>query len=85
LVVGFFATSFSLAMIASDKSAPVDDLGLDIPAAVELVQPEVESDLPQVEDEFPEATAMGDDIPEVEDEFPEPADTATPGEDVPEL
>ena len=85
LVVGFFATSFSLAMIASDKSAPVDDLGLDIPAAAELVRPEAESDLPQVEDEFPEATAMGDDIPEVEDEFPEPADTATAGDDVPEL
>ena len=85
LVVGFFATSFSLAMIASDKSAPVDDLGLDIPAAVERVRPEVESDLPQVEDEFPEATAMSDDIPEVEDEFPEPADTATAGDDIPEL
>ena len=85
LVVGFFATSFGLAMIASDKSAPVEDLGLDLPAAAELVRPEVESDLPQVEDEFPEATAMSDDIPEVEDEFPEPAETATVGDDVPEL
>ena len=85
LVVGFFATSFGLAMIASDKSAPVEDLGLDLPAAAELVRPEVESDLPQVDDEFPEATAMSDDIPEVEDEFPEPADTATAGDEVPEL
>ena len=72
-------------MIASDKSAPVEDLGLDLPAAAELVRPEVESDLPQIEDEFPEATAMSDDIPEVEDEFPEPADTATAGDEVPEL
>jgi preprotein translocase subunit SecG len=85
LVVGFFATSFSLAMIASDKSAPVDDLGLEIPAAVEQVRPEVESDLPQVEDEFPEAAAMGDDIPILKDEFPEPIDAAAAGDDVPEL
>jgi preprotein translocase subunit SecG len=86
LAVTFFATSFGLAMIASDKSSPVDDLGLDIPAAAKTVQPEPESDFPQVEDEFPEATAMGDDIPEVEDEFPvAPADAPATEEDVPSL
>jgi preprotein translocase subunit SecG len=82
LVVCFFATSFGLAMIASDKSTPVDDLGLNLPAAVEAVQAEAESDLPQMEDEFPEAAAMGDDLPVVEDDFPA-ADV--PAADVPEL
>jgi preprotein translocase subunit SecG len=70
LVVAFFTTSFGLAMLASQKSGPADDLGLDLPAAVELVQPEINSDLPQVEDEFPEATALGSDAPVIEDEFP---------------
>jgi preprotein translocase subunit SecG len=72
LVVAFFATSFGLAMVASQKSKPVDDLGLSIPA-VEMVQPQAESDLPQIEDEFPEASSMNDDLPSVEDDFPEPA------------
>jgi len=86
LVVGFFATSFGLAMIASDKSKPVDDLGLDIPAAVEQVQPEVESDLPQVEDGFPAAAALSEDLPAVEDEFPAaPAEAPATDEDVPSL
>ena len=85
LVVAFFATSFGLAMLASQKSAPVDDLGLNIPAVVEQVQPEVESDLPQVEDEFPQIEAVGDDVPLIEEEFPEPADAASAEEDVPEL
>ncbi|MEH6581105.1 MAG: preprotein translocase subunit SecG [Halioglobus sp.] len=87
LVVGFFATSFGLAMLASQKSAPVDDLGLDIPAAVEMVQQE-ESDLPQVEDEFPEAASMDADVPVVDDELSGPADASeatAPEEDVPAL
>ena len=87
LVVAFFASSFGLAMIASDKSTPVDDLGLDLPAAVEMVQPESDSDLPQVEDEFPEAAAaLGDDVPVVEDDFSEPAaEMEAMQEDVPAL
>ena len=85
LVVAFFATSFGLAMLASQKSAPVDDLGLNIPAVVEQVQPEAESDLPQVEDEFPQIEAVGDDVPLIEEEFPEPVDAASAQEDVPEL
>ena len=85
LVVAFFATSFGLAMLASQKSAPVDDLGLNIPAVVEQVQPEAGSDLPQVEDEFPQIESVGDDVPQIEDEFPESADAANAEEDVPEL
>ncbi|MEH6567549.1 MAG: preprotein translocase subunit SecG [Halioglobus sp.] len=87
LVVAFFASSFGLAMIASDKSTPVDDLGLDLPAAVEMVQPESDSDFPQVEDDFPGAAAiLGDDVPEVEDNFSEPAaDMEAAQEDVPAL
>ena len=87
LVVAFFASSFGLAMIASDKSTPVDDLGLDLPAAVEIVQPAIDSDLPQVEDDFPGAAAiLGDDVPEVEDDFSEPAaEMDAAQEDVPAL
>lgn len=84
LVVGFFCTSFGLAMIASQKSKPVDDLGLDIPTAIEALQPDADSDLPQVEDEFPEATALGDDVPQVEDEFPATSGVPEAGEDIPE-
>ena len=87
LVVAFFATSFGLAVIASQKSVPTDDLGLglDLSAPVETVQQEIESDLPSVEDEFPEAaTALADDVPNFEDEFSEsaPAVDVTDG-DVP--
>ena len=87
LVVAFFSTSFGLAMVASQKSAPIDDLGLDIPVAVQAAAPVSESDLPQMEDEFPAATsaAAGEDLPQVEDEFaPEPVDTPAAGEDIPE-
>ena len=72
LVVAFFATSFGLAVIASQKTGPVDDLGLglDLNGTVESVQQEFESDLPSVEDEFPAAAAsLADDAPSFEDEF----------------
>lgn len=87
LVVAFFATSFGLAVIASQKTGPVDDLGLglDLNGSVESVQQEFESDLPSVEDEFPAAAAsLADDVPSFEDEFLEsaPAVDATE-EDIP--
>ena len=85
LVVGFFATSFGLAMIASQKSAPVDDLGLDIPAAVEILQPAVESDLPQVEEDIPAAAAMSEDVPEVLEDFLESGEIVETEEDIPNL
>ena len=39
MVALFFATSFGLALIASQKSVVVDDLGFDIPAAAEVSEP----------------------------------------------
>jgi len=65
LVVLFFASSFGLALLANQKSAPVDDLGLAIPAAAEAPQPAVVDDeLPQVDTGSPAATSSTeDDLP----------------------
>lgn len=65
LVVLFFASSFSLALLANQKSAPVDDLDLEIPPAVATpVQEAVEGELPVLEEEVPVATDVeGDDLP----------------------
>ena len=64
LVAAFFATSFGLAVIADQKTAPVDDLGLEIPGQTQV---ESASDLPVVDDE-PEAMTTGDlpSVPETE-------------------
>ena len=65
LVVLFFASSFSLALLANQKSAPVDDLDLEIPASVTTqAQEAVESEFPVLEEEVPVATEVeGDDLP----------------------
>jgi preprotein translocase subunit SecG len=84
LVFAFFATSFGLAMLAAQKSAPIDDLGLAIPAAMQAAVPEADTDLPQIEDEFPAAVPV-DDIPVVEEAFSAPAGEESTGDDVPEL
>jgi len=58
LVVLFFASSFGLALIANQKSEPVNDLDLLIPdsapAAVEQV---IEEELPVVDEELPVMSA----------------------------
>jgi len=73
LVALFFATSFGLALIATNASAPVNDLGIDLPASsVQSTQPAVEEELPVVDDEIPTATVS------------EPVDTVDEG-DVPQL
>lgn len=65
LVALFFASSFSLALIADQKSNPVNDLDLEIPAAVEA--PAVVEELPVVEDDVPVASdPAGDEIPTVD-------------------
>jgi preprotein translocase subunit SecG len=67
LVVLFFATSFGLALIVNQKSAPVDDLGLDIPTPVETVEVApvpVDDELPQLDPVAP--AASGDDLPELD-------------------
>ena len=63
LVAAFFATSFALAVVANEKTAPVDDLGIEIPVEAEAAPA---SDLPVVEDE-PEAMSPTSDLPTVPD------------------
>jgi preprotein translocase subunit SecG len=66
LAVLFFASSFSLALLANQRSAKLDELQLDIPAAeVRGESKVVEGELPVVEDETPTAAPAGD-IPEQE-------------------
>ncbi|EGG30719.1 Preprotein translocase subunit SecG (TC 3.A.5.1.1) [Aequoribacter fuscus] len=62
LVAAFFATSFALAVVANEKTAPVEDLGIEIPVEVEAPA----SDLPVVDDE-PEAMSPTSDLPIVPD------------------
>jgi preprotein translocase subunit SecG len=75
LVVLFFATSFSLALIVNQRSVVKDDLGLDIPAAAttEAVMTEVvapaDEELPVLDDAPPAAPApapAGDDVPQLD-------------------
>ena len=65
LVVLFFASSFSLALLANQKSAPVDDLDLEIPPSVATqAQEAVEGEFPVLEEEVPVATDVeGDGLP----------------------
>ena len=63
LVAAFFATSFALAVVANEKTAPVDDLGIEIPVEAESAPA---SDLPVVEDQ-PEAISPTSDLPTVPD------------------
>ena len=65
LVVLFFATSFGLAMLASQKTQVVDDLDLVIPAAEERMAPVLDSDLPTVDNAEPAAEAAAGDVPEL--------------------
>ena len=67
LVALFFASSFGLALLASQRSAPVDDLGLDIPAAVETqTQAAGDEEFPVLEEEAPAATVVEDDLPDLD-------------------
>jgi preprotein translocase subunit SecG len=67
LSVLFFATSFGLALLAKQKSAPVDDLGIEIPPVVQeqVVDPVLDSDVPVVENEAPAAMSSEEDVPEL--------------------
>ncbi len=65
LVVLFFATSFGLAMLASQKTQVVDDLDLVIPAAEKRMAPVLDSDLPTVDNAEPAAEAAAGDVPEL--------------------
>jgi len=68
LVALFFASSFSLALLANQKSAVVNDLDLEIPVDVESSQveaaaPAASQELPVIEDDTPAAVAPGEDLP----------------------
>ena len=68
LVVLFFASSFGLALLANQKSVQVDDLDLEIPAAVETeMQVMGEEELPVLDSEVP-AVSMPeeDDLPNLD-------------------
>ena len=70
LVVFFFASSFGLAIIASQKSVVVDDIGLDIPAAAQEAQP---------------ADALGGELPVLDEEIPAAAEPIDEAGEIPEL
>ena len=65
LVVLFFATSFSLALLVSKRSVVADELDLVIPSsAVETKAAAVEDELPALDDTPPAATApVEEDLP----------------------
>ena len=68
LAVLFFATSFGLALVANQKSAPVDDLGIEIPPVVQeqvVADPALDSDVPVVENDAPAAVSSEEDVPEL--------------------
>ena len=68
LAVLFFATSFGLALVANQKSAPVDDLGIEIPPVVQeqvIADPALDSDVPVVENDAPAAVSSEEDVPEL--------------------
>jgi preprotein translocase subunit SecG len=57
LVVLFFVTSFSLALLVNKRSAVNDDLGLEIPPTVEARTDAAQEELPVVDDAPAAATA----------------------------
>jgi preprotein translocase subunit SecG len=68
LVALFFASSFSLALLANQKSAVVNDLDLEIPtgvesSAVEAAAPAAVQELPVIENDAPAAMAPEQDMP----------------------
>ena len=65
LVVLFFTSSFSLALIATQKTAPIEDLGIEIPASAMEAAPALDSDLPVVENEEAAAVSSEGDVPEL--------------------
>jgi preprotein translocase subunit SecG len=73
LVVLFFASSFSLAILANQKSAPVSELDLEIPetaqvqAVAEEEFPVLEDEVPVLEEAVPVATGSAeDDLPDLD-------------------
>lgn len=71
LVALFFASSFGLALLASQKSVVVDELDLDLEipaAAMEVQAPAAEQEFPVLEEDIPAATAAPavEDVPQLD-------------------
>jgi len=67
LVVLFFATSFSLALIVNQRSNTSDGLDLEIPAAAQEKAAAVEDELPVLEEAPATVTApAGEDLPKLD-------------------
>ena len=67
LVLLFFVTSFSLALLVNKRSVVVDELDLAIPAAAEAQAAPVEEELPVLENTPPAATAPAEnDLPKLD-------------------
>jgi len=64
LVVLFFASSFGLALLATQNSQVANELDLDIPVAAEAAVPEQE--LPVIEEDSPTVVAPEGDLPELD-------------------
>jgi preprotein translocase subunit SecG len=66
LVVLFFASSFGLALLATQKSATENELDFDIPVAAEVTAPLPEQELPVIEEDLPAVLAPEGDLPELD-------------------
>ncbi|MDH4040688.1 MAG: preprotein translocase subunit SecG [Gammaproteobacteria bacterium] len=66
LVALFFVSSFSLALLANQRSGAASDLDLEIPAAVEPAAPAPAQELPVIEQDAPAVAAPGTDLPELD-------------------
>jgi preprotein translocase subunit SecG len=66
LVALFFASSFGLALLATQQSASVNELDLDIPISAEVAAPVPEQELPVIEQDLPAVIAPGGDLPELD-------------------
>ena len=65
LVALFFATSFGLALLATQKTKVVDDLDLFIPEAAQGVIPALDSDVPVVDNAGPAMEPANNEVPEL--------------------
>ncbi|MFT4519829.1 MAG: preprotein translocase subunit SecG [Halioglobus sp.] len=67
LVALFFASSFSLALLANQKSVAVDELDLAIPAAELDLPTTLEDELPRLENDIPAAVGSQEgDLPSLD-------------------
>lgn len=67
LVVLFFASSFSLALMVNQRSVVVDELDLEIPSAIETQAAAADEEFPELDNALPAATSSAeDDLPSLD-------------------